>query len=111
MKRIWTQIGALALCLALLVGTVHFPASAETVFSAEVGGNTYQYTVTGGKATIVKAEAKGEVVIPETLGGYPVVALGKEAFYYLWDITSVTVPGCVKNIGDNCFGDCNNMEK
>ncbi|MBO5798154.1 MAG: fibronectin type III domain-containing protein, partial [Clostridia bacterium] len=76
----------------------------------EVGGNTYQYTVTGGKATIVKAEAKGEVVIPETLGGYPVVALGKEAFYYLWDITSVTVPGCVKNIGDNCFGDCNNME-
>ncbi|MBO5797326.1 MAG: leucine-rich repeat protein, partial [Clostridia bacterium] len=99
-------LAAILLCVALPLGV-----AADTPLSAEVNGNTYQYTVTGGKATIVGAEAKGDVVIPETLGGYPVVALGEEAFYRLWDITAVTVPGCVKTIGDRCFAACIHMER
>ena len=117
MKKIFTKLSAFVVCFALLLtcsfGAANLSVSAETelpTFTSKVGVNTYEYTVTGGEATIIKATAKGDVIIPETLDGYPVVALGDKAFYYQWDIESVTVPSCVKTIGDGCFRDCINMK-
>lgn len=115
-RRKWLTIGIVSTltALVLVVTVVHmlslrkFTQTGNKVETRAEG--TYQYTVTNGEAIIVDAEVKGDIVIPKTLGGYPVVALGEKAFYYLKDLTSVTVPGCVKTIGDSCFADCINMK-
>lgn len=115
-KELATGIVSVVMVFALVfivARGISLMLSAQTeaeVFSETVENEIYQYTVTDGEATIVDAEVKGDIVIPETLGGYPVVALGDKAFYYLWDLTSVTVPGCVKTIGDSCFANCINMK-
>ena len=68
----------------------------------------YTYTVTDGKATIIDVDdsISGNVVIPSTLGGYPVVAIGDEAFYGCIYITSVTIPEGVTSIGKWSFAFC-----
>ena len=57
---------------------------------------------------IVKASTSvsGDVVVPSTLGGYPVVSLGAESFYRCSSMTSVTIPDCVTSIGDDAFKRC-----
>ena len=68
----------------------------------------YTYTVTDGKATIIDVDdsISGDVIIPSTLGGYPVVAIGDEAFYGCIYITSVTIPEGVTSIGKKSFAFC-----
>ena len=67
----------MVLVFAMLPVTVVFGATKHTE-------GIYTYTVENGKATIVKADdsyLEGNVVVPETLGGYPVVAIGDNAFF------------------------------
>ncbi len=47
-----------------------------------------------------------EVVIPKTFEGYPVVAIGDQAFSGENGITKVTVQGHIKSIGTNAFAKC-----
>lgn len=73
--------------------------------SQEEGG--YTYTVTEGKATITKyAGGNAEVVIPATLGGKPVTAIGAGAFKNDAILKSVTIPEGVTAIGDEAFAGC-----
>ena len=57
--------------------------AALTVFcaSAETEG-IFTYTVSGGEATVTKVDYNGvkDIMIPETLGGYPVTTLGSNCF-------------------------------
>lgn len=66
----------MAIAASLLLGMTALPAAA----SAEVDGN-YTYTVSNNQETITAYEktAVGEVVIPETLDGYSVVAINFRA--------------------------------
>ena len=59
----------------------------------------YTYSVSNGEATITNynSSISGAVVIPDTLGGYPVTRIGNGAFVRCAGLTSVT-------IGNNC--DC-----
>ncbi|MBE7043660.1 MAG: hypothetical protein E7399_09280 [Ruminococcaceae bacterium] len=52
----------------------------------------------------------GDVVIPETLGGYPVTHLASSAFEQCNEITSVTIPDSVKWIQINAFGKCEKLK-
>ncbi len=67
----------------------------------------YIYTVEEGKATVV-AYAGGDVeaVIPQTLGGYPVTAIGAHAFEGDTVLMDVTIPEGVKSIGEYAFSGC-----
>ncbi len=47
-----------------------------------------------------------DVVIPETIDGYTVVSIGEMAFYGDLNISSVTIPATVNNIGRGAFGSC-----
>ncbi len=65
----------------------------------------FTYEVSGGQAIITDADENisGYVIIPETLGGYPVTAIGANAFQGCSKMTKLGVPGCVKTIGKSAF--------
>lgn len=94
----------------------------------------YTYGISNGKAEITDCDpsAKGNIVIPSSLGGCPVTSIGYEAFRdctglisvtipegvtsigsYAFDcctgLTSVTIPDSVTSIGDSAFGGCNGL--
>jgi hypothetical protein len=70
----------------------------------------YTYTVSGGKATITGyTGAGGAVSIPATLGGYPVVAIAANAFYFNSTLTSVIIPDSVTSIGMYAFYLCTSL--
>ena len=68
----------------------------------------YTYTVSNGNATItdVDASISGEIIIPSTLGGYPVTSIGERAFRECRSITSITIPEGVTSIGEYAFYKC-----
>ena len=58
------------------------------------GGIRWYYTVTNDEATIISkgGSFSGDVVFPETLGDYPVVALKENCIYDAGNATSITFP-------------------
>lgn len=97
-KKLWL-ITTLLMCAVM----------ALTVFAE--GEEDYTYIVLNNKATItdVVTSISGDVVIPETLGGYPVVAIGNNAFESCTNITSVTVHDGIQKIGNYAFRNCTKM--
>ena len=78
--------------------------------SAETEG-IFTYIVTDDCATItdVDSTVTGDVVIPETLGGYPVRIIDDSAFSWT-KITSVTIPDSVVSIGRQTFYQCTSLK-
>lgn len=65
------------------------------------------FTTSGGKAIITGASINftGELRIPSTIGGYPVVAIGSSAFSgKVANVTSVYIADGIEKIGDSAFG-------
>ena len=70
-----------------------------------IEGN-YSYVVYNGKATITKYNGSdANVAIPTTLGGYPVTAIGENAFANCSALITVSMPS-VEVIGNGAFADC-----
>ena len=86
----------------------------EPISSTTIGGNTWQYYVDNGGAIIcsggygaaVSPVSDGELSIPETLGGYPVVEIGCSAFAELGNVTKINIPDTVTNIAAYAFFEC-----
>ena len=79
-------------------------------FAEEQNGFTYE--IADGKATVTgydEAIVTGDVIIPDTLGGCPVTALGSTLFMDNDKITSVDIPNSVTTIGDAAFWYCQNL--
>ena len=97
----------MVLCSLPLAG-VTFNASAE---DGEYTEGYYTYTVENGEATITGCDnsISGEVVIPDTLGGYPVKNIGWGAFYGCTGLTSVTIGNSVTSIGEHSFYGCTGL--
>ena len=53
----------------------------------------------------------GDVVIPDKIHGMTVVSIENRAFESNTDITSVTIPGTVKIVGQYAFRGCTNLKK
>lgn len=63
----------------------------------------FAYTAADGEVTITEYIGTSEhVLIPDTIDGLPVTALGHRAFYEK-TVTTVVVPDSVTEIGDLCF--------
>ena len=92
---------ALVLALALLLCCC-------TVFSAATDGIVYNYRIEDGGAVIEEFDQlpAGDVVIPDTLGGYPVTKIEDYVFYQAKELTSVTIPATVEHIGVCVFYYC-----
>ena len=75
--------------------------------SYESSNTEYIYTVSDGEVTITEyIGSGGDVVIPGTIEGLPVVSIGDRAFYDCSGLTSVTIPDSVTSIGDVAFSQC-----
>jgi len=88
---------------AVITMMLLFIMSASAAEKTYTSGN-YKYTVTDGEATIVEytSTKSTDLIIPKTLGGYPVTEIGYSAFYKT-KLNSVTLPSTLKKIGDLAF--------
>lgn len=70
--------------------------------------NDFTYTVAEEVITITDypETATGAVVIPDTIAGLPVTAIGANAFQFCAGITSATIPASVTSIGASAFDGC-----
>ena len=98
--------------LIALAWTVVEPAYALT---STVDGITWTYTVSNNQASLgggsessqaVSTSMTGTIVIPLTLGGYPVTRIRDYAFFYCSRLTSITIPDGVTSIGECAFANC-----
>ena len=99
-KRIFKILLAVAMAVSLILA-VNLVANAAT-------SGIYTYTVSGGKATITDCDEKasGDIVIPSTLGDYPVTAIEAWSFDECESITGITIPDSVESIGNYAFSRC-----
>ena len=86
-----------------------------------VDGVTWRYAVFDGKAAITRGRVRnpsraaisvlksGDVVVPSTLGGYPVAGIGGFAFHKCKRLTSVTIPDGTEGIGTAAFYGCESL--
>ncbi len=96
---------AIILAILMIVTTVPFAFAAE-----EYTEGNFIYTVENGEATIIRYAGHDKVVvIPDTLGGYPVTTIGDRAFYYFRSITEITIPDSVTTIGASAFESCESL--
>jgi hypothetical protein len=89
----------LFIALALLA----MPALVQAQFTYTTNADSVSITITG------YTGGGGAVVIPATINGYPVTAIGVQAFFQKNGITSVTIPNSVTSIGYRAFYNCYNL--
>ena len=92
------------------VAIVMFCAKADTWADPETGAE-WTYTIASDKATItgLPTITSSDVIIPSTLGDYPVTSIGDRAFYDCDSLTSVTIPDSVTSIGSSAFYNCDSL--
>ncbi len=95
------------LCIVMI--STMLPMGIFTV-SAETTDGDYIYTVSNGEAIIIGYNSiSGSVVIPSTLGGYPVTAIGEYAFESCWGLEGIIIPDSITIIGDYAFSYCGDL--
>jgi hypothetical protein len=92
-------------CSVLLSLLCAFLPSPNALNAAQSGDFTYE--IAGSTITITGYTGPGgNVTIPGTLAGMPVISVGDNAFRHLTGLTSVSLPNGVTSIGDWAFEDC-----
>jgi len=70
----------------------------------------FSYSVSGGEARITAYNGNAsELILPGTLGGYPVTSIGYCAFRDCTQLTRVVIPDSVTRIGSNAFQNCSSL--
>ena len=102
MKKILSGLFAALLCCCVFM----IP---QEVSAADLREGLYFYTVSNGEATITDiayAALEGDVIVPDELGGYPVTAIGPNAFSGCNGLISIVIPDTVTSIDHSAFAFC-----
>lgn len=103
--RISKKLTALVLSVMLLLAS--FPLGVSAATSDKTTADGLVYTVTNGTVTIKQYKGTAtEVVVPETIDGMPVTAIGDGAFAYKADLQKVTLPDSITRIQIMAFMGC-----
>jgi hypothetical protein len=95
-KTITSSADILSL-LALLL----WPLAAQAQFT---------FVTNNGAITITDYDdSQANVIIPDSINGYPVTSIGNSAFYHKMLLASVTIPTSVTNIANGAFEYCYNL--
>jgi len=72
-----------------------------------VSESDYNFKTSDGEATItgVSSLVSGSIIIPDTLGGYPVTCIDSWAFSYCPSISQITIPSSITKINNFAFSD------
>ena len=81
-----------------------------SVSAAEEGDFTYTVKNREATLTAVNTAAVGNVVIPDTLGGYPVTRIEVGAISGCNSMETLVIPGSVKTIAPNAILECENLK-
>ena len=113
MKRIFNKtlgvfVIAVAVLCVVLLSSLARPAYASTV----ADNSAIWYIISDDGAIIVACDpsVSGHLTIPETLGGYPVVTIGDEAFMNCENLTGITIPDTVTSINYCAFQYCTGLK-
>ncbi|MCM1113950.1 MAG: fibronectin type III domain-containing protein [Clostridium sp.] len=114
MKKTLSALLSILMMLSILAGLC-VPAYAEASSVYQAG--SYQYSVMeDGTAMITRYDGNEKnIYIPDVLGSYKVTKIGPQAFGYNNNnnkyIQTVTIPGCITEIGEYAFYNCDNLRK
>ncbi len=100
---------------APLAGFIGLDLPEINLFSTKAEAATdgyYSYSVSNGEAKITGADKSisGDVVIPSTLGGYPVTRIGIMTFYGRTSVESIVIPDSVTSIDGIAFAYCSSLK-
>ncbi len=106
------NIMALFMCAVMVISILPVSSFAEDDFSAW----TYKVLNESDKTAEITGYngTETELVFPEEIDGYTMVAIANNAFKYKYNsncpITSITIPDTYKKIGSNVFSDARNLK-
>ena len=70
----------------------------------------FEYEIDDSEVTITNyTGAGGDVVVPDTIDGFPVTCIGDNAFCYCTGLTSITLGNSVTTIGYGAFAGCTGL--
>ena len=110
MKKVLSVVLTIALLISFIpLGVFDLTASAETPQYTE---GYYTYTVENGEAVIIDVDTtiSGDIIIPSTLGGYPVIGIGLFAFEFCKNITEIEIQHTVTSVANAAFSACSNLQ-
>ena len=90
-----TKGNLLRICL---LGAVLLPAVVQGQFAFTTNNDAITITAYTGPG--------GAVIIPDRTNGYPVTGIGDFAFWYRTNLTVVTIPAGITNLGNALFAGC-----
>ncbi len=104
-KRILSLIMSLIMIISMFTGLEISSVAEDDILSY------LTYEITDGEVTITDCDTtiSGDVVIPDTIEGYPVTRIGEFAFAWCI-IEKITIPASVISIGDMAFSACGSLE-
>jgi hypothetical protein len=70
----------------------------------------YTYSIANNEVTITGYNGDGgDIIIPDTVEGFPVTSIGESAFQFCHSLASVVVPDSIFSLGYEAFDSCTNL--
>jgi len=112
--RTTKRISAMIILLTISLMILSLGSFMSLIVVAETDLATgIKYTISGDEVIITSFTAptgfSGDLIIPSTLGGKSVTAIGDFAFTFCTSLTSIEIPDSVIIIGDNAFESCTSL--
>ena len=102
------RIACLVMCVLCFM-TASFTASAEETTALTSGEFSYEILDDETICVTAYTGSGGEVTVPQEIDGKTVTALGDELFWYMEEVTAISLPETLEYIGARVFQNCTSI--